>query len=431
MSETRFRLPPDLDFECTQCGRCCRDKWEIRVDDASAERLLARKWGDVDPGLEGVVPFERRRLPVFERGRDELAYTVARKSCGSCVFLDAKNLCGIHKALGLEAKPQVCQQFPFLFAEGPEGVTVGLSHYCPGVRRREGAAAPPLESQLPELRRLHAHALRVARAPEKVLADEELPLAWADYVAVEELFQELLASPATPDVALASCSVASAMLVDFLWNKKRGLEEPPPGAARDFVAGWRRLGVPRILEIAGRQRPSPRVGRLLLRQFLSLVDQAEARGSAIGRALAGGLAFLKELFGRGSLYCAPLDARISVASVRAVELGWSSTELVEPLRRYAAHALFRRRLLPITGVRVGLALLELHVAAARFLARASAVRDGRASVTEADVAAGIQLVEKHYATHSRLDEAFARGPARALFRKIAARPIYALALLRA
>src|SRR3989442_1330743 len=70
-------------------------------------------------------------------------------------------------------------------------------------------------------------------------------------------------------------------------------------------------------------------------------------------------------------------------------------------------------------------------ASARFLARATAARDGRTRANEADVANGIQLVEKHYATHTRLDEAFARGPVRALFREIAARPAYALALLRA
>lgn len=433
MAETRFLLPPDLDFACTQCGRCCRDKWEIRVDKPSAERLLARRWDELDPPLGDIVPFKPRRLPVLDGpGADDLPFTVARRPNNACVFLDGKNLCGIHKSLGLEAKPLVCQQFPFLFAESPEGVTVGLSHYCPGVVRREGASAPPLESQLPELRRLHSQALRVARAGETVLADEELPLAWADYAAVEGLFEQLLAAPeADPAQALGACSVAASMLVDFLWTKRSGKEDVPLGAARDFVDGWRRLGVKRIIDLAVRQRPSPRAGRLLLRQFLSLVDEAQAVGSAPGRALAGGVAFLKELAGKGSVYCAPLDVRLPVNAVQSVALSWDFPELAEPFRRYARHALFRRRLLPVLGIRVGLALLGLHVASARFLARATAAKDGRSEATAADVANGIQLVEKHYATHTRLDEAFAAGPARSLFRKIAAKPVYSLALLRA
>lgn len=428
-----FRLPADLDFACTQCGRCCRDKWEIRVDAPSAQRLLAQDWSRLDPPLGGVVPFQPRKLPVQGGpGADDLPFTVARRANNACVFLDAKNLCGIHKTLGLEAKPRVCQQFPFLFADGPDGVTVGLSHYCPGVVRREGATAPPLEGQLAEIRRLHGQALRVARADGSVLADEELPLAWADYVAVEGLFDQLLAAPeADPAVAVGACAVAASMLVDFLWKKKGGKEAPPLGGGRDFVTGWRRLGVSRIHEIASRQKPSPRAGRLLLRQFLSLVDQSQAPGSAPGRALAGGLAFLKELVGQGEVYCAPLDVRLPVNAVQAVELSWDLPDLAEPFRRYARHVVFRRRLLPILGVRVGLALLGLHVAAARFLARATAAKDGRSEASPADVANGIQLVEKHYATHSRIDEAFAQGPVRALFRKIAARPAYTLALLRA
>src|SRR5580704_5482751 len=150
MTEPRFILPKDLDFECTNCGRCCRERWEIRVDAPSAERLLARPW----PGIDG--PAFTKRLPLVA---DDLPYTVARCANGACAFLDGKNLCRIHSELGLEAKPQVCQQFPFLFSESPEGVTVGLSHYCPGVHRKEGAAAPPLEGKLPELKRLHSHAI--------------------------------------------------------------------------------------------------------------------------------------------------------------------------------------------------------------------------------------------------------------------------------
>jgi Fe-S-cluster containining protein len=433
MPEPRFLLPPDLDFECTQCGRCCRDEWEIRVDARSAETLGKRDWSAVDPALAGIVPFERRLLPLAPAaGDDELPYTIARKTCGSCVFLTGNNLCGIHKELGLERKPQVCQQFPFLFAETPEGVSVGLSHYCPGVRKREGALSPPLESQLAELRRLHGRALRVARSGDRVLADDGLPLDWADYTAVEALLGELLATrEVDPALALGACVTTAAMLVDFLAVKSAGKDEPPLGAARDFVTGWRRLGLGRTFEIARRQRPSPRAGRLLLRQFLALVDEAEAPGSAPGRALAGAVAFLKELAGRGTLRCAPLGAVVSVGAVRAVALDWDEAAQVEPLRRYAEHALFRRRLLPVLGVRTGLALLVLHVSAARFLARASAALEGRSRAEERHVVQAIQLVEKHYATHTRLDEAFARGPARALFRRIAARPAYALALLRA
>jgi Fe-S-cluster containining protein len=416
MPDLAFNLPKDLDFECTNCGKCCQERWEIRVDAPSAERLLARSW----PGLGADAPF-KKRLPVVT---DELAYTVERKPNGACVFLEEKNLCRIHRELGLEAKPQVCQQFPFLFAEHPGGVTVGLSHYCPGVHRKKDAPEPPLKAKLPELERLHKHAIRLVKAPEAIALDDGVPLAWADYAAFEEFLLELVLSPGVGlHEALAASALATNMLADFLATRPG---PPPLGAAREFVQGWRRLGIGRILAMGVKQRAKPRTGRLLLRQFLSLVD-AGMGASRLG-TVSGAWAFTKELLGVGSVHCAPLDARVSLRAVRAVELPW---EDAEPLRRYAEHAIFRRRLLPPLGIRVGLALLVLHVASARYVARARASLEGRARANAEDVTAGIQLVEKHYAAHSSLSSAFEAGPARSLFRSLAERPRYAWAVLLA
>ncbi len=416
MSDESFNLPKDLDFECTNCGKCCREKWEIRVDAPSAERLLARPW----PGLGVEQPFKKRLAVV----KDDLEWTVERKSCGSCVFLEEKNLCRIHRELGLEEKPQVCQQFPFLFSEDPSGVTVGLSHYCPGVKRVKDAATPPLAAKLPELRRLRQHAIRLVKTGEQVLLDEGLPLAWADYAAFEELLRELVLSPGVnPAEALTAATLATSMLVDFL----RARPGPPAlGAGREFVAGWRRMGVGRILAMGSKVRAKPRTGRLLLRQFLSLVV-ATASVSWLG-AFSGGLAFVKELLGVGSTACVPLGARVGIAQVRSVELRW---EDAEPLRLYAEHALFRRRLLPPLGVRVGLALLVLHVASMRHVARARAALAGRSQASAEDVAEGVQLVEKHYAAHSSLTRAFESGPARKIFAKVTEKPRYAWAVLLA
>jgi Fe-S-cluster containining protein len=400
-----FNLPPDLDFNCTNCGRCCRDRWEIRVDAGSAERLNGRYPGE---------PFKKRLAVV----PDELPFTVERNSCGACVFLEEKNLCRIHRELGLEAKPQVCQQFPFLFSEHPDGVTVGLSHYCPGVKRVEGAKEPPLQGKLPELERLRAHALRLEKAGREVLLEDGVPLAWADYRGFEDFLLELIRSPTVNAAeALVAAALAASMLSDFLRTRPG---KPPLGAAREFVAGWRRMGIARILATAGRQRAKPRTGRLLLRQFLSLVDA--------GAGYSASWAFFKELVGRGKIFSVPLEARVSVRGARAVELPWDQAE---PLRRYAEHAVFRRRLLPKLGVRVGLALLCLHVASARSIARASAWLAGRARTDAEDVARGVQLVEKHYALHSSLPEVFVRGPARTLFQRVSARPRYAWAVLTA
>jgi len=39
-----------------------------------------------------------------------------------CVFLDSDNLCIVHKAAGIEAKPITCRLFPLHVVQTPDGV---------------------------------------------------------------------------------------------------------------------------------------------------------------------------------------------------------------------------------------------------------------------------------------------------------------------
>ena len=58
------------------------------------------------------------------------------RAAGACVFYDsspaARNgRCRIHAALGHDALPLACRQFPRVSVVDPRGVSVTLSHYCP------------------------------------------------------------------------------------------------------------------------------------------------------------------------------------------------------------------------------------------------------------------------------------------------------------
>ena len=50
-----------------------------------------------------------------------------------CVFFDAEHgrLCTVQRALGHDALPLACRQFPRVSLRDPRGVSVTLSHYCP------------------------------------------------------------------------------------------------------------------------------------------------------------------------------------------------------------------------------------------------------------------------------------------------------------
>lgn len=54
---------------------------------------------------------------------------------GACVFFDADagRLCAIQRALGHDALPSACEQFPRISLLDDRGVHVTLSHYCPTV----------------------------------------------------------------------------------------------------------------------------------------------------------------------------------------------------------------------------------------------------------------------------------------------------------
>lgn len=51
---------------------------------------------------------------------------------GQCLFYD-DGLCSIHKEHGGEAKPLICQVYPYNFVNTPDGMTVSLLFSCPSV----------------------------------------------------------------------------------------------------------------------------------------------------------------------------------------------------------------------------------------------------------------------------------------------------------
>jgi hypothetical protein len=54
-------------------------------------------------------------------------------SDGACVFYEREGggTCAIHRALGHDALPLACRQFPRVSVRDPRGVSITLSHYCP------------------------------------------------------------------------------------------------------------------------------------------------------------------------------------------------------------------------------------------------------------------------------------------------------------
>jgi Fe-S-cluster containining protein len=167
---------PGQHFECTACGKCCKGAWNIAVDDESFTRIKSSQSYEKRK-KEGYIPLMLA---------DNKA-SVGRKESGGCVFLSDDDLCDIHGELGLENKPLVCQTYPNMLTNTPEGYFVSLSFACPAVLNNAGV---PMEEKRDRL----AHTLAVSgtAVPQNVPIAGEVELAagitisWEEYKLLEQ-----------------------------------------------------------------------------------------------------------------------------------------------------------------------------------------------------------------------------------------------------
>ena len=114
-------------YRCANAGACCTSNWPIPIETDRHERLRAAM-------ATGAVRAIARDVPAFVEpadDADEDSAALVATSHGRCVFHDPTGRCAIHSALGHDALPLACRQFPRVSVIDPRGVSVTLSHYCP------------------------------------------------------------------------------------------------------------------------------------------------------------------------------------------------------------------------------------------------------------------------------------------------------------
>ena len=109
-------------FTCTSCGKCCTSRFEIPVEPDKAAQIKQTAVYQ-RCSKEGFEP-----LPVLAGNHTFLGYNEA----GQCLFYD-DGLCCLHKEQGGQAKPLICQVYPYNFVNTPNGMTVSLLFSCPSV----------------------------------------------------------------------------------------------------------------------------------------------------------------------------------------------------------------------------------------------------------------------------------------------------------
>jgi lysine-N-methylase len=139
-------------FSCEMCGSCCRNDWQVTMDEESYRRnyqLFMEKGKEAE--------FSKAFVPII--GKHELgeyAY-IAKKARGGCWFLGENNLCQLQGEAGHSHLDTVCQTFPRYPMNTSRGIELTLSFSCPAVIKL-ASRVKPLEIIRSEIEPMVLHA---------------------------------------------------------------------------------------------------------------------------------------------------------------------------------------------------------------------------------------------------------------------------------
>src|SRR5579875_2172342 len=251
-------IPEGIRYNCQGCGRCCSG-WPVGLTEKDYARVKDVDWGSLHPELAGKELF-RHCVKEFAGG-DSLYphYTTARED-GGCSFL-IDNLCFIHGTLGEDSKPSMCKLFPYTFTVTPSGIYVGLVYGSMAAVRNLGNL---LSEQRPMLERMWQVQVEyersqghvpdaVVRAASSLTAESlsavefkinltaGIPLAWQEYLAVEEALTSVIHCEGHADFtrALLACSrlLSEALRLKSSGGDLRQLKELQPALSAALPAG--------------------------------------------------------------------------------------------------------------------------------------------------------------------------------------------------
>ena len=114
-------------FSCVMCGTCCRNDWQVTLDEESYHRN-----GRLFAASGNESEFAQAFMLLNKAGGLG-EYAAIAKQAGGCWFLDNANRCRLQLAAGHEHLDTVCQTYPRYPVYTARGLEVTLSFSCPAV----------------------------------------------------------------------------------------------------------------------------------------------------------------------------------------------------------------------------------------------------------------------------------------------------------
>lgn len=132
-------LPVLQNWDCHECGQCCRE-YVIHVTEDERQKIKDQGWAERP---------EFAKTPLVVRdGFLSDRWRLNHATDGGCVFLDETGRCRIHNEFGGTEKPLACQLYPYVLIPTGDTWRVGVRYACPSATANKGR---PVEAQRAEI----------------------------------------------------------------------------------------------------------------------------------------------------------------------------------------------------------------------------------------------------------------------------------------
>ena len=406
MASLRLDLPVLQNWDCHNCGGCCKQHL-IEITDAERERIVTQGWTAADGIPEGQ--------PIFEKmngffGRPQ--WRLAHRADGGCVFLDERGLCRIHAKFGEPAKPLACRIYPYAFHPAGKSVAVSLRFSCPSVVKNAGRT---MTAQQAEIRRLAEAVVpqdAVTNPAPQINAAERLD--WPDFHRCVDALDETLAPTAgpspTPLVVRLLRAVEWTGLVGLSkFDKLRGER------LQDFLDLIREAACADVPALPQTMAEPTRLGRLYFRLLVAQYARKDTAAD-LQAGWRGRWRLLRAIwkFSRGKGDAPPLQSAFQAVPFAALEapFGPLTAEQDEILTRYLH--------VKVQGLHFcgpayydvpfveGFHSLALVIPVTLWLARWLAASSGRSQWTTDDVIQALTIADHHHGYSPALGQYAAR-----------------------